>query len=180
MSLPVSDEYALALGAAFLTALDQAMPQQSQREAWRLAHLTRWLRVTVACYDFGRFAGPFQSQQDLHVLTLATAVLSCVEASDTRVVELGQWALPSVVVMQQHMCFRAQIRMCCSQDWRQQLEDLHNDLTAVLQEAEQHLPLLQHTTGLRELFMPWGALLDDYALLIADILAEPRSVADRL
>ncbi|CAE7844093.1 unnamed protein product [Symbiodinium necroappetens] len=156
MSLPVSDEYALALGAAFLTALDQAMPQQSQREAWRLAHLTRWLRVTVACYDFRRFVGPFQSRQDLHVLTLATAVLSCVEASDTRMVELGQWASPSVVVMQQHMCFRAQIRMCC------------------------YLPLLQHTTGLRELFMPWGALLDDYALLIAGILAEPRSVADRL
>ncbi|CAE7281115.1 unnamed protein product [Symbiodinium sp. CCMP2456] len=168
MSLVVSDDFVLALGAAMLTALELTYPHLGQRKQWQELCLTRMLRITMSCYELRRFLGPEQTRKELHALTLAASVLACVQATDLqdRVIGLGNCSLPSVVQMPHHTSFREQVRLWAAHAWRVELEMLSREISAVLSDIARDHALFQHTDGLRRLFLPWSSLLDEYNLMI--------------
>ena len=58
------------------------------------------------------------------------------------------------------------------------LEALRADIGRILLEIQRHRAVFEHTTGLRQLFLAWGRILDDIAFMGTGHLLSPSTVED--
>ena len=175
MSLEVSRIFATGLACLLVIGLGRTFTSLEDLREWRRTVLVSMCDVTSEIYMVRSFLAEDQSLDELHVLTMAMAVLCTLAASSDQNVMLPEdHGLPPPRHASSPQTIAEQVAVRWA-TWRSKAELWRPKIVGVLQEVRARPLLFQSTAGVLRLFNLWRTSLEDFLLAVDGLLARPAT-----